>query len=84
MRRLPISLPIALSLTFAAMAACAAPADDEAAARAAWSRKLQAWQQCKARQRAPSYGPAASAASAPRVACADPGPYVPPGTAKKP
>jgi|GEM_PF-2686678 len=77
-------LPIVLTLGFAAAAACAAPQDDEAAARAAWSRKLQAYQQCKARQRAPSYGPAASAASAPRSVCADPGPYVPPGTANKP
>jgi len=80
MRRLPIALP----LIFAATLSCAAPQDDQAAARAAWSHKLQAWQQCKARQRAPSYGPAASAASAPRTACIDPGPYVPPGAAKKP
>jgi len=58
-----------------AAAACAAPVQDDGAARAAWARKLQDYQQCKAQQRAPSYGPAASAPA--KKACVDPGPFVP-------
>ena len=66
-------------------AACAAAPEDEGAARAAWARKLQDFQQCKAGQRAPSYGPAASGAAAKKPAvCADPGPFVPPRAASAP
>ena len=60
--------------TLIATAAVAAAAD-EGAARAAWARQLQDYQQCKARQRAPSYGPAASAPVS-RKTCVDPGPFV--------
>ena len=66
-------------------AACAAAPEDEGAARAAWARKLQDFQQCKAGQRAPSYGPAASGAVAKKPAvCIDPGPFVPPRAASAP
>ena len=58
--------------------ACIAAPEDEGAARAAWARKLQDFQQCKAGQRAPSYGPAASGAAKKHAACVDPGPFVPP------
>ena len=62
-------------------AACVAAPEDEGAARAAWARKLQDFQQCQAGRRAPSYGPAASGAAAKKpAACVDPGPFVPPST----
>ncbi|KQU73831.1 hypothetical protein ASE08_24290 [Rhizobacter sp. Root16D2] len=66
-------------------AAWAATPEDEGAARAAWARKLQDFQQCKAGQRAPSYGPAASGVAAKKPApCVDPGPFVPPRAASAP
>jgi hypothetical protein len=80
MRWMPIG-----SLALVAAAACAAAAEDEGVARAAWARKLQDFQQCKAGQRAPSYGPAASGAAMKKPAdCRDPGPFVPPRAASAP
>lgn len=67
-------------------AACVAAPEDEGAARAAWARKLQDFQQCQAGRRAPSYGPAASGAAAKKkpADCVDPGPFVPPRAASAP
>jgi hypothetical protein len=74
-------MPVGVMALLAAAASMAAP-EDEGAARAAWARKLQDFQQCKAGQRAPSYGPAASGARAKKPAhCVDPGPFVPPRAA---
>ncbi|NKI93291.1 hypothetical protein [Rhizobacter sp. SG703] len=76
MRWMPIG-----AMAWLAAAACAAAPEDEGAARAAWARKLQAFEQCKASRRAPSYGPAASGAAAKKpAACVDPGPFVSPST----
>jgi hypothetical protein len=80
MRWIPIGM-----MALLAAASCAAAPEDEDAARAAWARKLQDFQQCKAGQRAPSYGPAASGAAAKKPAvCVDPGPFVPPRAASAP
>lgn len=76
MRWMPIG-----TMAWMAAAACIAAPEDEGAARAAWARKLQDFQQCQAGRRAPSYGPAASGAAAKKPAnCVDPGPFVPPST----
>jgi len=74
------------ALAWITAAACAAVPEDEGAARAAWARKLQDFQQCKAGQRAPSYGRAASGTAAVKkpAACVDPGPFVPPRAASAP
>jgi len=77
MRWIPIG-----TMAWIAAAACVAAPEDEGAARTAWARKLQDFQQCKSGQRAPSYGPAASAPK--KKACVDPGPFVPAPAASTP
>lgn len=84
---------VACALTSAALAKLPAPSDDakvkaaEAAAKAAWTGKVEAYQLCKSQDRVAAHAKkaklsekdtkaAAKAPAAPASACADPGPFV--------